>query len=303
MRNVSRLKACLLLCAVCLAAGQAWAHGSEAENWRVVANPPPSESLTVQIHNSPLGKQIVVANKGKDTLIVTAPEGRPFLRIGPEGVLADFAAAAWYSTQNPGKRATPPQAQNPDAPAQWKPVSDQPHWVWFDPRLSPSEEDQHISQKQWHIPARLGDKDIALTGRFMSMKPPATLWQPRINRDALPAGIQARIIPDPKPAIMLEYKGRGKLFVLDGNKQPLFQLSDLGVFVNTDSQDWKTLGRAPQQPETPWIKISTTARYSWPDPRLKNTSNTTQQEWIIPIVVNGRELSIRGIWVPIETER
>lgn len=289
----------LILCLLCLGQAQLYAHGNPSESWRTLADQPPHESLIVQVHNSPLGKQLIVANEGSRVLEITGPEGRPFLRIGPQGVDADFAAQAWYHTQNPGKRPLPETARDSAAPADWRTVSKNPSWGWFDPRLTATDKDS-AGKPIWAVPAKLGGEPVKLTGYSESMSAARELHHPRVKSEILPEKVILKIIPDVAPAILIAYNGSNALVVYGQNGHPFLRFNRNGVYANTNSAEWRALGRAAATPDNShWAHLSPTPRYTWPDPRLVFGSNTGEQQWSIPVAEAGRDYTITGDWKTI----
>lgn len=281
-------------------AGAAHGHGDKSEQWRAVADAP-REPLVVQVYNSPLGKQIVVANTGDETLEIDGPDGRPFLRIGPDGVSADYAAPAWYATQNPGERPLPEHVAAGDGAPRWQRVRVESHWGWFDPRLVPTDAHASSEEKRWRIPARLGGETRPLTGRFLPLSAPREWRYPRLSRESVPPDLGVRLIPDPAPAIMAEYRGVEPLVVLDRAGEPMLRFTADGVYANPASAGWQALGRPPRSESgAGWVSVSPTPRYSWPDRRLLPAASPPAQ-WRIPIVIEGRQTALTGDWVTVQT--
>lgn len=97
------------------------------------------DDITVQVQDSQ-GPQLIVENGTDQPLEIYDGEGVPFLRIGPEGVEANRKAKAFYETYGPEGIPAPEEARgatqdearsSPD----WRQVSDQRSWGWFDHRL------------------------------------------------------------------------------------------------------------------------------------------------------------------------
>lgn len=293
---MNRIHFCLLL--ACFAANQVLGHGNPGESWRAVADPPPVDSLQVQAHNSPLGKQLVVANHSDKVLEVTGPSGQAFLRIGPNGVMADFAAPDWYRTQNPGKRPLPPGVEENSAP-DWKAVSRDTSWGWFDPRLAAV--DETTAQPTWTVPAKLGNQSIALTGRLVSLSAARTLHHPRITGRGSSEGIKTKIVPDVIPALLLEYSGDKSVLIFDEQGEVMLRMNSSGVYANTKSESWRRLGRATREDNgNTWTRVSPTPRYTWPDSRLIFDEASPKSTWTIPVREGDREYAIGGDWASIK---
>lgn len=299
MTHFSRV---LVSLSVWIAAGSAFGHGNSSEQWRTVADPAPDPSLVVQVHNSPLGKQLIVANHGSKPLELKGPKGRSFLRIGPDGVSADVAAPVWHQTQNPGKRPLPKGAGEDIAP-DWRPISSEPSWGWFDPRLSDIDPEKDEANPKWVVPATLGNKSVALTGYSVSLSAARTLHHPRISRDSSAPQLNTKIIPDVVPAILVEYTGDKSIIVFSDDGGELLRLDASGVYANTTNEGWKKLGRPAGNTSTgKWERISPTPRYTWPDSRLLYTQSSADKNWTIPVREGDKEYAISGDWATIKLQ-
>ena len=121
------------------------------------------------------GWQVRVANTtGVEATVLDAGD-RPFLRLGPSGVFADFAAFSWYQSNTFDSPVRPPEGLRPDAAPDWHRVAVEPAWSWFDPRLKPDRSvltdeilrsNLHADVGSWTIPVRYGEMPGSINGRL-----------------------------------------------------------------------------------------------------------------------------------------
>jgi len=70
--------------------------------------------------------QLVVANPTATELAALDGNGQPFLRIGPDGVLANLASPCWYLSNSPNGDADVPAEAQTGARARWARVAAEP---------------------------------------------------------------------------------------------------------------------------------------------------------------------------------
>jgi hypothetical protein len=79
-------------------------------NVLVSVEPAPPDGVTVDVVIS-AADQVVVSNTTDELLEVPGADAEPFLRIGPDGVEANFRSPTWHRTLNPDEGgALPPEA-------------------------------------------------------------------------------------------------------------------------------------------------------------------------------------------------
>lgn len=118
-------------------------------HWEAVAVPARVESTLDPVHIDGLSIQVLPGTEpglyvGNDTgtaLVVPGPRGEPFLRIGPDRT----------------SRATPGGDSEVVAPTA--------SYAWIDPRMGfQGDPPDGRTTRDWEIPARLGDRDLVLSG-------------------------------------------------------------------------------------------------------------------------------------------
>ncbi|MGI0128880.1 MAG: hypothetical protein ACREEC_01775, partial [Thermoplasmata archaeon] len=134
---------------------------------------PKPAGVDIEVKQS-LVPELVVANPTPTMLEVLNATGRPFLRIGPGGVFADFATPDWYTTNSPvGIADTPAFAQAANAPSRWVNISPTPSWGWFDHRMHPvpvPEGPPHNTGvteiSRWIVPFEYGTQKVEVLGHI-----------------------------------------------------------------------------------------------------------------------------------------
>lgn len=133
----------LLLGVLAVPAEEAAAHTRTQETTNLdsrITVDPALPGVTWQVHTG--GLLIEVHNDGPETLIVEGYDGEPYLRIGPSGVEHNRRSPATYlNDDRVGQRvsartdvAMPPDV-DPEAPADWVRVNDEPRAIWHDHRV------------------------------------------------------------------------------------------------------------------------------------------------------------------------
>lgn len=179
-----RAPAVVLLAAVVLAPAAAahpqakgYARGFQS---KVVAVRPEVVGLTVRVLGG--DDRLRLENKSGTELVVLGYDDEPYLRIGPNGVFRNVRSPAVYLNQDRFARVAVPLSADPGAKPDWKQVSTRPIWQWHDhriqwmalgppPAVRAAPRATHTIFK-WRVPARLGDKPLAVTGK-LDYVPPA----------------------------------------------------------------------------------------------------------------------------------
>jgi hypothetical protein len=121
---------------VILTAAPAMAHGrgSDASNFesRITADPQ-IDGLEWSVVNG--DEYLRLDNTSDREVLVLDYQGRPYLRIGPDGVLRNRNSEATYSNEDRfGQTAAPPDI-DPTAEPDWEQLSDRPSYAWHDHRI------------------------------------------------------------------------------------------------------------------------------------------------------------------------
>jgi hypothetical protein len=118
------------------------------------------------------GSQLEVINTGDDEIVVFDYDGRPYLRIGRDGVLENQNSPAVYLNQSSDASALVPDGIG-DGPPDWVRVSGEPsyrwhdhraHWMGGDPPLVTARPDQRQTVAEWTVPLGVGDRRVEVEG-------------------------------------------------------------------------------------------------------------------------------------------
>jgi hypothetical protein len=310
------------------------AHGSDPGVRAVLDTVEPRPpGVTVQVAAS-VTAQLVVANTTPTELSVLDDGGQPFLRVGPEGVLANLASPSWYLSNSPnGDAVVPPDAQ-PGAPPRWARVAAEPAWGWFDHRLHPTPRQvasgtrrarKTTTLARWTVPFDYGGEPVRATGRVV-YEPERGAVTARLRRPAWPFdGVTVQVAPGRVPVLFLTNDGAEPVLVLGRDGEPFARVGPGGVEVNRRSSSWADNARVQGQdlavaaavidPGAPpeWSPVTGAPSYSWlefrglyeqdrPPRRVLDRDKTAVlRTWTVPLEQGGRRVDVRGetIWRPV----
>ncbi len=315
-----------------LASALAMAHGEPRSDLRVVLDgvKPPVAGLRVQVFDDHLAPQLVLENSSGRVLEILDENNRAFVKIGPGGVQADLAAAAWYETLSPGGTQPPERARAVNAEAQWRAVRKQTSWGWFDRRLDKDgievphaiqQKAQAVKVERWSVSLRLGGQALVIEGHFLYQPRPAGVFQTRLlSSGEVAPKVRVTLSPGQPPALLLENLGDQEVIVLGAQNEPFVRIRPDGVDGNLSSPTWQDLGRYKGLAEVSlsdsdaprWQRVSLAPRYSWIEPRagapsfsatkpVQNHARSKVKGWQVPILVNGQSAVIAGVveWAPL----
>jgi hypothetical protein len=322
-------------------AGAVQAHGGGDESIRVSLDAVPAALHDVHVSvRKTLGQQLVVQHAGSSPLEVLGTDGVAFLRIGSDGVFANVNAVDWYRFYSMGggvplpTRLTEKAGRNKLA-ADWRMVSRDPAWGWFDTRIdteamkvphSVQHADRPTAFKAWRIPVRLGQRQFFLQGHFDYVPLPNGSFEASLTSPAEVApGVFLQVMQGPIPGIMINNTAAETVTVLDRKEQPFLEVTPSSVRANTRSSAWIDSGLAPssttpiniEQGDAPnWLIRSATPRLTWLEPRAtasgdalhlaeNYTPSRTNHPWVIPLMVNGKRIEATGVtrWVKFAADK
>ena len=123
-----------------------------------------------------------VENESRTELVVLGYDGEPYLRIGPDGVFRNERSPAAYLNRDRFARSAVPLEAAPGAKPRWKRVNSRPAWQWHDHRIQWMGSGPPAAVRDaprashaifdWRVPARLGGRPLAVTGRLDYLPPP-----------------------------------------------------------------------------------------------------------------------------------
>ena len=337
----ARLRLALAL-ALCLCALGPLAPPADAHGGDNLARPiferasPPMPGVDIQIVFS-VNYEVLLKNTTPTEVTIMADSGEPFLRIGPKGVFANFISPTWYNSNVPDGLDKFPQGAQPGTGVEpnWKWVSREPSWGWYDHRLHPAE--RYVSKKiqtankkttlgHWRIPVRYGDAQTELAGRF-EFEPVFGTYRAMLKSpETLADGVKVQVVPARTvPAIYLENTSPTPVTVLGKEGEPFVRIGPKAE-VNLNSPSWVEMaqarGETPEQKadaQAPpnWREIQATPRWSWlefrainpatdpPKAIIQRNSPTTVKTWSVPLLIGDRRTEVQGFtqFVPIAAMR
>ena len=324
--------------ALVVPATPAAAHGSDPSVRPVLDTVEPAlPGVTVQLAQS-VTAQMVVANPTPTTLSVLDGDGEPFLRIGPEGVLANRASPWWYLTNSPNGDATIPADAQPGAPPRWEQVAAEPAWGWFEHRMHPAPQGvppdvsrarRMTTLARWSVPFDYGGQSVEASGRIV-YEPVRGAVTTRLRGSTRPfRDVQVQLAPGRVPALFLVNRGAEPVVVTGREGEPFLRLGPNGAEVNRRSPTWADDARAQGQdltvaaavvdPTAPpdWAPATGTQTYSWlefrglyerdrPPRRVLEAGKTAVlRAWTVPLEQDGRRVELRGetVWKPVSRSK
>jgi hypothetical protein len=314
------------LAAVAALATPAGAHGGNADGSRpfVTGVEPalPGVAATAVFAGSWEASLAVVSDQDVSIL---DDAGRPFVRIGRNGVEGDYASSAWYaSAVAPNGLGTVrlPDGVSGNGPPDWRPVARVRAWAWFDPRLraTPGAITPDMVQKgaparlsDFSIPIRVGDQAAKITG-YLEFEPPRGRYVHRLTSNLQPApGVEIGLLGGQAvPTITIRDESPDPVTVLGSDGEPFLRV-DADVEANLASPTWvqvgRALGRTPKalaDASAPphWEQISPGHLLSWADFRSRPPDSEPQfrtgqpievKRWAIPIRIGDKAVEINGV--------
>lgn len=310
---------CALVLALLLASPVAAHQGDPNVFTRIDSVTPELPGVVVQIRAG-VADQLFVANSTDTPVEVIDSSGKPFLRIGPDRVEANYTSSDWYTSNSPlGLAQTPP----PDTSLiPWRMVGRGNSWGWFDHRLHdgpavPPPGARSVTRlNDWTIPMRHGKTDVLVKGH-VEYRPVLGTFHTQVG--SVPPGVAVDTLDGRVPGLFVRWQGTGTLTVDGIDGRPFARFTSKGVEVNDASETWQEDQRLRNERSvnTPpadddWTLRATEPRLTWldrrlaytpgvpPDDALRSTRPTTVVEWDIPVDVNGTAGHVQGTttWVP-----
>jgi hypothetical protein len=307
------------------AAGGASAHGGAKADARPVLGPLPAALAGMRVElRETLGAQLLLENPTPRRVEVLDEHGAPFLRIGPGGVEANLAAAAWYRTLGPAS-AVPPGV-SPGAAPRWVRARKEPSYGWFDPRLVAGAQ-AHASDGEgefgrWEVPLRVDGAPAVLAGRFRAERPAAGRYVARLTSPAeIAPGVRVTLLPGRAPGLLVHNASEKRLLVFGADGEPFLRIAPHGVDANLRSRTWQQSARSASVPEAPparadardsspvWKSVATLPRFGWIEPRAlvmgaspaaSPGAGAEVLEWRVPMQLGEEPLLVSGVvsWRP-----
>jgi hypothetical protein len=301
-RAVTALAALLAVVAGAAAAG--WPHAARAHeqdpHLRTVLEsviPAPPAGVAISVSRSVISTEMLVENHTPQELEVLTATGRPFLRIGPQGVLGDLDTPDWYQSNNPyGTADVPPAAQVPGAPPRWGRVSSEPTWGWFEHRMHPTPSldlpsppasgVQTISR--WIVPLRYGTEDLRVLGRVEYVTFRGQFGAALTSSPTPFDGVRVSVIPGRMPGVFLSNSGLEPVLVMGRAGEPFLRVGPAGSEVNLHSPTW--VDNLVAQGISPTVEADATASPQW-----QPVHEEPRMEWLEPRGLYPSEIPPPGV--------
>lgn len=271
--------------------------------------------------------QVSLSDVSGEDVAVLDDANRPFLRIGRDGVEADYGAAAWYTSAvvpNASGVVRLPDGVGPHTAAAWRPVFRGTSWAWFDPRIRSAPGAVTPDMVKNAVPVRLADFAIPLLvgGRparitgYVEFEPPRGRYVHRLEGGSRPVpGVDVGLLGGQAvPTVTIRNESGRPLVVLGAGGEPFLRVAE-AVEANLASPTWvqvgRALGRTPNavaDPAAPpqWETISEGHLASWADfrsrppdsePRLPPSAarSIEVRRWSIPVRIGDQTAEISGV--------
>jgi hypothetical protein len=271
-----------------------------------------------------------VVNATEKTIEIVAIDGRPFLRIGPRGVRADVASRAWFESGNPDGVGRP--GVKPDQKADWRLVSKQPEWSYFEHRLHPREarlpKEAQGSRKKMKlddfvVPIRADGRPAKVEGH-LEFRPVVGTLQPTLTSSAEPvSGVSVTVLAGRFPGLYLRNSSRRSVTILGRDGEPFARIGPRGTYVNEHSpvhvETLRHQGKLAASITDPdarpkWSIVSSSPSFAWTEPRIRYQPEQPPDEiangnrsvklldWKIPMRIGSRDVDVTGStrWVPVD---
>lgn len=284
---------------------------------------PRPAGVDIEVKQS-LVPELVVANPTPTMLEVLNATGRPFLRIGPGGVFADFATPDWYTTNSPiGVADIPAFAQAPTAAPRWVNISPEPSWGWFDHRMHPvpiasgPPQVAGITQlSRWIVPLTYGTERVEVLGHLSWVSLQGQFRQMLTSSRTPFPGTTVDVLEGRLPGFLVTNGGTTPVTIQGRAGEPFARVGPAGVEVNLHSPTWidqlQFQNRTPSAAADPaappqWQQESTAPRFDWLDTRAqyraltppaaayRTALPTVLLRWSIPLDEGSATRTVQGV--------
>lgn len=281
--------ACAAAVLTCLFLAGASAHEVEDRQPIVHAIEPALEGVTIQVVTT-LAEQFVVSNPTDVPLDAIGEDGSAFLRIGAGGTEANVGNAGWYRSLSPEPIPVPPTV-TPGAPPEWRRVSPESSWGWFDERLH---------EDPWSVRFRYGDRDVVVRGGHRGRVVGRFEYEVRPDRVD---GVTLGVLDGRVPAIATTVKTGVSLLVRGDDGEPFARVGGDGAEVNEASPTWALTAASRREPvdgpqdsaaSPRWRRVGTSPQLFWLERRAAGRVGETSK-WVLDIEVDARPFRIQGV--------
>jgi hypothetical protein len=332
------VRAALVLLALPLAlwsASPAAAHPADPTVRTVLDDVAPAlPGVTVQVVEN-IAAQLVVENTTADVLAVLDDDGRPFLRIGPNGVEANLRSPSFWLSNSPSGGSSVPANATPGAEPRWARVASAPTWGWYDHRLHPEaravptevfERQDRATLAEWTVPLEYRGRSVEARGHVEYAPVRGQIVAALVGSTATLPDVSAQLAPGRVPVLLVANDGAEPVVVFGPDNEPFARIGADGAEVNRRSPLWLENARANDQdlttagvvadPTAPpeWMVVSSSPSLSWLEPRaaypdlepsaavVASGEREVLNRWAIPLEQGGIRVALEGTttWLPVE---
>jgi hypothetical protein len=257
---------------------------------------------------------LVLENNTDRTVSIDDHTGRPFLKIGPNGVFADANSPFTYLAFDPDGHSSMAAVLDAKGPARWTRLGRETSWTWFDPRLR-----YDPSDLEWSVEASHGGAPLLITGTYEPLQGHGH-FSSRIDEGPRISGLDVEIVQGPVPGIFVRNETGRTLVVPGRSGEPFLRIDDRGVMANIASPSWylggsQSIGLVPRfahagapprwrrvsaQPVWGWLEYRAALPTDFQNRTTLGTHAADVLEWTTPLTLDGQEISLEGVvkWVP-----
>lgn len=272
---------------------------------------------------STVADQLVVSNATPTPLVAVDADGAEFLRISAAGVQGNAASPFLHlSAAPPEVKVVVPRDAVAGAPPRWVPLSTEPTWAWFDPRLSPQYLQVPVGGRQdvagteelatWSVPLRYGAEPVAIDGALVR-RPVTGRFETTL--DPAPAGLAAVVGQGFVPTLSVQAASGREVVILGRDGLPYLRMGAGGAEVDRGSPTYRDdqigRGRPVTAADAGWLALPGTSN-TWLDTRLRLPAEDPPAEfagsevpvevarWEVPVVIDGVPQALTGSvrWLP-----
>lgn len=293
----------LVLLVLVAPAAPAGAHGDDPRlQVRLDSVEGAPHDLTVQVQST-VSEQMIVSNPAPTPVRVLDPDGHPFVEVSGEGVRADVRNPFFFRTLGPPDAPVAPPADATGGAPQWRLVTTEASWGWFDPRLHPEEvADGTGVVARWAIPMEHEGKTLTAAGSLVREELLGA-WEP--GPVVAPEGVTVQLLPGARPAVALTRGSAATVTVLDEAGEAVLRLDREGIALDPLSDAALTTSTAPPAAVgvDGLVPAGAGSFHAWLDARVQpgappadDPLQIAASTWRIPVLVDGERSEITGQW-------
>ncbi|MEA2447484.1 MAG: hypothetical protein QOK47_1121, partial [Actinomycetota bacterium] len=321
MRRIGSLFALVLLVwSACLGNGAAVAHQELPLHALPVisAVQPEIDGLEFRVLQL-TAPALVVENSTSHPLLVNDQTGKPFLKVGPNGVRANANSPFTYVSFDPDGRSSMGAVLGAKGKPRWVTLSRESTWTWFDPRIR-----YNANDLDWSIDAEHKGSPVLVTGTYEPLQGQGHFVS-RLDAPPSASGLDVRLVEGPVPGIFARNTSEETLSIPGRSGEPFLRIGPKGVLANMASPSWylggsQAIGKVPgfaHAGAAPrWKRVSTSPVWGWLEYRAALPAEMQIRgelgaepgdilEWSTPMTLGDEEIALTGAvrWIPAKSMR